>query len=308
MANDNLDDDNTGGKPDDDTGVKPDDKGGKPDDDTGGKPDDEPTGWEAERIELAGDDEKYATHLGRYSTKEEALKAGHAAASKIGEKVSYKGKPGEKATEGEIIDYRKEAGVPEKAEDYDLDLGKGVVLGALDQRAVDGFKQIAHKLNLSSEEVSTITKHQLVLQDQAILELAEHDAECEIDCEAELGRDVVWGKEMKRNLNMVNNLLDTAPEGAKALLMNARLSDGTPFGSSPVMMKFMNTLARQINPLGSIVPNTGQTALDTVAERIKNIEGKMGTDEYLKDEKMQSELRDLYDMREKHQASRKRSQ
>jgi hypothetical protein len=58
-----------------------------------------------------------------------------------------------------------------------------------------------------------------------------------------------WGNEYRKNVNLVKSLMDTAPAEVRDRVMSARLSDGTPLLSDPHAVKWLNSLAREVNPV-----------------------------------------------------------
>jgi len=266
-----------------------------------------PTGWEADRIRIAGGDEKLLKRLERYGTSDEMIKAGIEAQTKIGQGLKAKGEPGKDATEGEVIDWRKANNVPEAADKYELKLDEGLVVGDADKPLVDGFLELAHSLNLSNEKTSAIVNAQLKMNEQFLDQRAQNDTKAANEARAELQNDTVWGNETKRNLNMVNAFLDTAPEGIKDMLWSARTTDGTPIGSKVDFLVWINSVARQQNPLGTVVPASGMTQLDTVDGEIAGIMKEMAKGSkgpYYKGDgaqKMQDRLLELNTMKEKHE-------
>jgi len=265
----------------------------------------EPTGWEAERLKIADGDEKLLKRLERYGTRDDALKAGIEAQNKIGS-VKAKGKPDKDSSEGEVIDYREANDIPKTPTDYKMDLETGLVLGDGDLPAVEEFQKLAHELNLSNKEVSAIVNAQIRQKEEFLENQNREDAEAELNAREELTSEDVWGGELKKNLNMINAFLDTAPPGVKEGLWTARLEDGTPVASNPTMLRWLNNVARQLNPLGTVVPQAGASAIDTVENEIESINKEMGKGKegpYYKGSgavKMQNRYRELLEMQEKH--------
>ena len=105
---------------------------------------------------------------------------------------------------------------------------------------------------------------------------------------------------------MINAFLDTAPPGVKEQIWSARLEDGSPVASNATMLRWLNNVARQLNPLGTVVPQAGASAIDTVENEITSInkmmaEGPKGP--YYKGPgalKTQERYRELLEMQEKH--------
>ena len=220
--------------------------------------------------------------------------------------MKAKGKPDKDSTEGDILDYRTANDVPKSADGYKLEMDTGLVVGESDQSIVDEFQKVAHELNLSNKEVSAIVNSQMRMKEEMIAQHGIDDAEAELSAQEELSSEDAWGGELKKNLNMINSFLDTAPPGVKEGIWGARLEDGSPVASNPTMLRWLNNVARQLNPLGTVVPQAGASAIDTVENEIASInkmmaEGPKGS--YYKGPnalKTQERYRELLEMQEKH--------
>ncbi|ENO16943.1 hypothetical protein J057_01690 [Marinobacter nanhaiticus D15-8W] len=110
-----------------------------------------------------------------------------------------------------------------------------------------------------------------------------------------------WGGEYKQNINMVKGLLSSAPEGFADRLMGARLGDDKPLGSDPEALKWLAGLARQVNPVATVVPGAGGDQVGAIEDEISKIEKFMRTNrhEYFNDPKMQDRYRDLLSAKER---------
>jgi len=109
-----------------------------------------------------------------------------------------------------------------------------------------------------------------------------------------------WGGEYRGNVNSINAFLDSAPKGVKDKILSARMPDGRAMANDPDVMRTMIAWAREINPVGTVVPAGGdQTgAITTELDKIRKV---MREDRktYDKDEKMQSRFRELLDAQER---------
>jgi hypothetical protein len=99
-------------------------------------------------------------------------------------------------------------------------------------------------------------------------------------------------------------LLDRAPAGVKDLLAGARLSDGTLLGSHAGALRWLSSLAREINPAATVVPGAGAGGAASIDDEIRGWETKMADkhSDYWAGphaDRNQSRLRELYRAREK---------
>lgn len=282
-------------------GAPVDDKGGASGDagDKGGKPEGYwPDTW-LER--LSGGDEKVAKRLGRYSSVDEVGKALIAAQNRIS---SGELKPvlHKDASDQEIAAWRKEMGIPEKPDGYDLKFDSGLVIGKEDKPIIDGFLGAAHTLNLQNEQVKGAIEWYYAEQERQTEERVQLDDEQRVKCLDELNEQ--WGGNFRGEMNRINGVLNLFPESVREELKGARLPDGTGVFNHPDVMRAFAAISHELNPAGIHVPADGGDIMKGVDERIKEIEGYMQKHRsaYNKDEGMQKEYRDLLEAREKQRA------
>lgn len=240
----------------------------------------QPTGqgdWATIRAKVAGDDEKILNVLSQYSTLEDALKAGVEARRKLSSGQQKTAKvPDANSSPEEIKAYREANGIPEEAKDYKVELPDGVVLGDADKPVADKFLEIAHKHNLPPAVANDIIANQLKIQQEYLKEQEEADDQARADARAKLTSNEVWGSEAQLNINMINNMLEGAPQGVKENLLDARLGDGTLLGNNVPALRWLSNLARELNPYGTITPNQGMSLSETVQAEMAKLEGMMG--------------------------------
>ena len=257
--------------------------------------------WAATRSKIAGADEKLLKQLSRYGSLDEAVKAGVEAQKKLAGTRSV-AKPGKDATDAEKAAYREANGIPESADKYDLQLPAGLVIGDADKPFLDAFLKTAHDNNLTPEQVNAAANSHFALLEQQVQARNARDEETKVAANEALTE--AWGSERDLNLNLIHGLLDTAPAGVKEQLLGARMSDGTPFGNSADALKWLATLARDSNPMATVVPGSGASAQQALAGELEQIQSLMGDrgSEYWKGakaERMQARYRELLEVQEK---------
>jgi len=266
---------------------------------TGGVAGTWPNDW---RQQIAGADEKIQKRLERYASVKDVAQALIAAQDKIASGQLKTALPKD-ATPEQLKAWRAENGIPEEPSKYELKLKNGLVIGEEDKPIIDGFLAAAHAKNINSEQASAAVEwyyDEMERQAEA-RQVADQKA-------TEEAADVLrkeWGGDYRANFNSVHALLDLAPAGFKDLFMTGRLADGTPIGSSVAGMQWLASLARQLNPVGSLVPGvTGTNQASAIDDEIKSIETLMRTNraEYNKDTAKQARLRDLYAARDQLKA------
>ena len=260
-----------------------------------------PDNW---RDLVAGDDVKERKRLERFASPADLYKSNRALEQKLSSGEYKTVKPKDETPEA-LAEWRKENGIPEKPEDYDITLADGLVIGEDDKPLVGEFLKEMHGANAHPEAVkSALTAYYKIVQQQQIAQ-EEEDSEFRRNAEDELRAE--WGGDYRKNAKMIDGLLNTAPEGLKDRILGARLADGKKLGDDPQALKFLAGLAREINPLSTIVPGSGNNAAAAVDDRIAAIEKMMGdnSSEYWvgsNADKIQAEYRDLITARDKHNA------
>lgn len=258
-----------------------------------------PDNW---RELYAGEDEKKLGRLQRYASPNAALDGLIAAQNRISAGELKTALP-ENPTEEELKTWRTENNIPESPDKYDLTFEDGFVIGDDDKPLIEGFTEMAHKANLMPDQVKEAIRWFYAEQEHQAE--AQHDMDEEARKSSEDALRTEWGQDYRRNVNLVNGLLDTASEGLKDRFLGGRLSDGTPIGSDPEALKFLIDLALQINPITTLVPAGTGDVIGSIEDEIATIEKTMREDRkaYNRDEKMQERLRQLYEARDRHKAA-----
>lgn len=248
------------------------------------------------RETYAADDPKLLARLQRYQSPKAALDALVAAQNRISS-GELKAPLGANATPEEVAAFRTQNGIPEKPEGYLEKLPDGLVIGDADKPMFESFAKGLHDLNADPKIAQYAVKWYNEFQEQQGTKLAEGDATARQTTEDELRAE--WGNDYRANINHITGFLSQAPKGVADLVTNARSADGKAILNDPNVMRWFAQIAREANPVGIIVPNTGGNAGETIDSEIAKIEKVMRDDRtsYNKDEKMQGRLRDLYDAR-----------
>ena len=275
----------------DDGGVKDTGQdGGKGAEDKGYWPED----WQAR---VSKGDEKLAKLAGRYASPEAAFEALVAAQNRIRSGELKNALP-ENPTPDQLKAWRKDNGVPDAPDKYDLKFDNGLVISDEDKPVIDEFLKAAHDNNLTeSQAKAAIAWHYQNLEQQA-------EAREELDsterqaCLDEL--NVEWGKGFRRNVNAIESVLSRFPDDVREAFKSARLPDGTAVFNSPQVMRAFADLALELNPAGIVTPFDGDP-MKGIDEEIKEIETLMRTNrkEYNRDEAKQERYRELLDAKSK---------
>lgn len=93
-------------------------------------------------------------------------------------------------------------------------------------------------------------------------------------------------------MQSVKSIVAQAPPLIRDFILGGRLEDGTAVGNSPLVIKWLASLAPSG---GKVNPSEGDS--NSLDAEIAKIEAKIGTREYIRNETMQARLRHLYAQR-----------
>jgi hypothetical protein len=278
-----------------------DDKGSdKGADDKGADKGNEPD-W---RARMAGDDAAFLKRLARFPDEATFAKSFRSLEQKLSS-GEYRKPLAENATPEEKATWRKENGLPEKADEYvaKLALPNGLVIGEAEKPVVAELAAVAHESNLDPKAFNGLVAKYYEIQDQARQKQEDADAAFKIESEDVLRKD--WqGPDFRRNLTAVNNLIATWPEGLASAVLAGRDPNGRKLGDNPAFIRQLATLALELNPAATLVPagttNPGKS-VDARLEEIRSLR-RTDPDKYNQDaKKLEAEEIELIDAQLKMQ-------
>ena len=231
------------------------------------------------RKAIAGADEGLLKQLNRYQSKEDFGKAHKELRGLVGE-LKRPLKPDAKPEE--VAAWRKDNGIPETPDKYDLKMPEGLIIGEEDKGEINGFLAKAHSVNASPEFVNTAVASFLEMREAKIAEIAERDSEQQQETVSTMKDE--WGADYKMNMNLINTMLQGAPEEIGASVLQARMPNGKLIGNDPAAARWLAGLARELNPAATVVPSGAEANMETVASEMKTLESKMGTTAYTKED------------------------
>jgi hypothetical protein len=188
-----------------------------------------------------GDAKKVET-LSRYGSVEAALDALLEAKTKIREGLKPKA-VGADVTPEELAEFRKTFGIPNEPAGYDLELGDGYVLGEDVKPQVDGFLEVAHKVNMTPEQVKEALKYQQKMQ--AEIDATYFQQQDAIKAEAVSTLKQEWGARFDSNRNLMVQFFESSlGKEASDKFMGAVDADGTPIMNNVQIVRAFHQLAR----------------------------------------------------------------
>lgn len=254
------------------------------------------------RARMAGDDKAALKELERYNTEADFYKSNKELRRKLSS-GEYKRALGADATDEEKAAWRKEQGIPDKAEGYieKLELPKGLVLGEADKPLAAEFASGAAEANMTPAQYSVMVAKYYAIQDAMKAKQDEADTVFK-ETTLEQLRDE-WGPDYKRNLNAASNLVAAMPGKLADRLLSGRTADGRRIGDDPEMLAWLSSQARELNPMATLVPAGTSNAVAAGQARIAEIEKMMSdrSGEYYRgpnSAKIQQEYRDLLTARD----------
>lgn len=251
-------------------------------------PVDWPEDW---RTKLAGGDEKLLKQLDRFASPKALHESYRALQQKISSGELKASKLPDNATDEQKAEWRKENGIPEKPDQYLADLPNGLVIGEDDKELVSGFVEAMHAQNAPKGFVQAALAWHQELKEQ--VQEQQYTASTQAKQATEDALRTEYGQEYRANLNQVQALLNSAPEGVLDLMINARDESGVQVINNTNVVRWLVNIAKEMNPVATLVgagnnPNAIEDELTTISKARRE-----NPDAYWKDERMQAREREL---------------
>ena len=237
-----------------------------------------PDNW---RELMAGDDKKELARLQRMNSPLDVKNSWRAIEQRLSSGELKRALPNN-ATPEELKAYRESNGIPEKPEDYDVNLGNGFVWGEADKPLLEDFTKFAHERNMPAEVVKSSLEWFTRQQQQMADEVQQRDENERVNGTEALRAE--WGAGFKGNLAAARNMFEgqsvATPEGQKAalydVLMSARAQDGRLLGNIPDVVKWAAGVSRDLNPFATIVPDSpGGSPIKSAEARFAELNNMM---------------------------------
>jgi hypothetical protein len=224
------------------------------------------------RAQIAGDDKEVLKTLERFSDPKALFNAYGALRQKLssGELKSQLPKD---ATPEQVAEWRKENGIPEAPDKYEIKLEDGHVLGEADKPLVASFQKFAHDANLPPAIFNGALKWYFDNQDAQAVATSDADAAFKKSNEDTLRAE--WGKDYRPNINAIGNFFSDAPKGLFDTVLASRTPDGRLLGDHPDAVKFFAMVGRERFPTPTLIPGGAGDQGANVEGRINEIKGLM---------------------------------
>lgn len=245
-----------------------------------------PDDW---RIHLAGNDEKELKRLETLSSPQDVWKKYRNMESEYSKRqprLEYSADmPAEK-----LAEWRKQEGIPDAPDKYDLQFEDGIVIGEADKPFIDEFTKYAHENNLPNKAVKDSVRWYMERQAVEQEQLEQRNYDFEVQNNAELMKE--WGAEYKGNINAINELFVDNPE-IKDLLFGSRDSEGLRIGNNAKLVRWAVDIAKRLNPTATLVFPEGQGGIKGAENRLAELKGMMGTENWYRNPALGKEYEDL---------------
>ncbi|MDP2618639.1 MAG: hypothetical protein Q8P46_00440 [Hyphomicrobiales bacterium] len=214
---------------------------------------------------------------------------------KLRDEVSLRIKlPGPDASDEDKAKYRKALGVPDKPEDYKIELPDGMEATDADQQIIDMVLPIAHANGVPAAALNGLIGEFLQkshdLQTVAVQEItkAQEDAVTALKKE--------WGADYEPHLNLANRAAEVlGGEDFKTFLSSTQIKDGGMLGDHPAIVRFLATIGRRTDEGDLMIGSTADekaSIRDQIAELNRTV--PVGSAGY-KDPAHQKKLTELYE-------------
>jgi hypothetical protein len=247
------------------------------------------------RQNIAGTDEKALKQLERYQSPTDIWNKARSFEQRLSSGELKSALPKD-ATPEKVAAWRTENGIPSKPEEYDI---ADLKLPVEDKEITSAYLTAMHGVNAPPAVAKAGLDWYYKEVQRVNEELATRDKDIATKTEDQLRAE--WGNDYRVNMNMVTGFMQSAPEAVRDEFMHGRLANGEPIMANAAVMKWINGMARELNPITTIMPNSGGDFAGSVDTEIASIEKTMKENRkaYNADEKMQSRYRDLLDARTK---------
>jgi hypothetical protein len=229
-----------------------------------------PEDW---REKLAGGDEKLLARLRRFGSPAGVWRSFAELEKKVssgGLKKSLSDAPSAE----ELAAYRKENGIPDAPEGYELKVPDGLDKSV--KSGMDAFAKHMHAINAPPAVVKAAADLYLQAEEKAEQERFDFAQKQTIENKATLKAE--FGREYDAEVRRANSLLvSTLGESAKDF-MATTLSDGTKLGDNPAFVRFAAQVSRVLADDGALIAEDGGSKGASLKDEYDGLMALMTTD------------------------------
>jgi hypothetical protein len=208
---------------------------------------------------------KFLDRLNRFPSKAEMAKTIREQ-DKLFASGKMKATLGEKPTDAELATYRKDNGIPETFDKYDLKLDDGLVIGDEDKPLLEIALKAAHGENLTPRQVSAMVNAHYKAQEQAASDFVIAQTALKQKTTDALNQE--WGAEYRPTITSIANLMSTLPNGIGEMMGKAVLPNGDVMLNNIDVLRGLAQWAREMNPTGVVPRGNGSNIMQSVDEEL----------------------------------------
>lgn len=182
----------------------------------------------------------------------------------------------ENPTPEQLADWRKDMGIPDKPEAYDLK-PDGYVIGDADKPIWDDVKKAMHDKNATPAELNRMAEMYYQVKEKQEAARAEMDVNDRVEFEMAIAK--AWGADSKINQALITNTFSRFP-AIKEAIHSMRLQNGAgKFAAYDAnLMLELGALARELNPAATIVP-AGSDPVRSTTDRLVELRSMQANSE-----------------------------
>lgn len=247
---------------------------------------------------LSGGDKKKLEQIKRYSTPQALADALLEAKNKL-RTGGYKEPLPDKATAEQLNQWRKDNGIPERAEDYKVELSDGYIIGEDEKPQVDKYIKMMHDENTPPDIVNKNLNAYFKIKEDREAQVYQQNNDAKNSTVEMLRQE--WGPKYTGNINTVVSFIKTKFGDSADKILHGFGTDHVALMNDPKILGALFQLATEIDPASTITNANNPGTLKSVEEEISSIERRMSGDRdaYFKDNAAQERYASLITAREK---------
>lgn len=191
----------------------------------------------------------------------------------------------------QIAEWRKENGIPESADKYDLGVPADIELSEFDNKMLTGFAARAHAANMTPEQAKAATAAFFETREAIAESVQKADAEALAETTETLRAE--WGADFRANFDGINSWLINQDSQAVEALKSARLANGVSLLNNVEVRRMLAAHARELGYVGSTVVPSGGDLGASIETELADLKKQMGTADWEKNSKGQARYMQL---------------
>lgn len=253
-----------------------------------------PDDWQSR---MAGDDKDELKQIGRYESPQAIWKKARELERRLSS-GDLKPVLAKDAKPEQVAAWRKEMGIPEAPDKYDL----GLKIPESDKEVIGGFLKAAHASNMTPGQAKTAVEAYYMQRNAEQQVRATKDVEQQQSALDALNME--WGGNYRRNINVLTGtVLSKIPESVRELVQAARLPDGTLLLNNVDAVRGLVSIGLELNPTGVVAPGGSGDQAKGAMDEYKELQKFMRENRpaYNKDNGKQARMTELIDYLSKNE-------